>query len=61
MVAVLFLNAAEQRELTIRTEVKLEAPDAGRVAIVDALGVLVVAVAARLPVAFENRSAAIVE
>src|SRR5436190_16687529 len=48
------LDAFEDRELAPRSHVDLELPDAVDDVVVDALGVLPVVFAARLPVAFEN-------
>jgi len=72
MIAMFFLDAAEQRELTVWAEVKLEASNARGVAIVDALGIFAVGPvrlvllvrgmpASRLPVALEYGAAAIVD
>ena len=58
---MLFLYATKQGELAVGTEVKLEAAEPRRGAVEDALGVLTVVLAARLPVAFEDGAAAISE
>ena len=54
VLAVLVLDAREDRELAPRAQVHLELADAVDDVIVDALGVLPVAAPARLPVAFED-------
>ena len=54
MLAVLVLHAGEDRELVTRAEVHLELARPVDDVIVDAFGVATVAVAARLPAAFEN-------
>src|SRR5262249_54433229 len=61
VLAVLVLNAAEERELMIRPHVELERRQPGPTAVVDALAVLAVAFAARLPVALEHRARVIGE
>jgi hypothetical protein len=54
VIAVCFLHAFEERELPAGTEVHFELADAADRVVVDALRVLSVALAARLPVAFED-------
>src|SRR5437870_8514257 len=55
------LDAAKERELVIRTHVQFEWTEAGPSPVVDALAVLPVAIAARLPVALEHRTRVIGE
>src|SRR5712692_5056894 len=59
--AVLVLDSAIQREFVIRAHVQLEWTEAGPLAVIDALAVLAVALAAGLPVAFEQRARVITE
>ena len=54
VLAVRVLDAGEDRELAARPQVDFELADAVDDVVVDALGVLPVALAARLPVAFED-------
>ena len=54
MIAVLFLNALEDRELGAWAHVHLELRDAVDDVVVDALGVAAVALAARLPAALQD-------
>ena len=54
VIAVRILHAGEDRELAARPHVHLELGDAVDDVIVHTLGVLAVAVAARLPIAFED-------
>src|ERR1043166_4594252 len=59
MLAVVVLNAAKQRKLVIWTHVELERAHSRPFSVVNALAVLPVRFAARLPVAFEQRPAVI--
>ena len=54
MFAVRVLDPGEDRELAPRTEVDFELADAADRMVVHALGVLPVALAARLPIAFQD-------
>src|SRR5437773_6994696 len=56
MIAMLFLDSPEQRELMIRTHMEFEWVHAWPFAVVHPFGVLPVSFAARLPIAFEHRS-----
>src|SRR5207244_402019 len=61
MFPMLLLNAAEERELVIGAHMQLKWAHARQLSIVDTLGVLAVGFAARLPIALEHRSAAIIK
>src|SRR5262245_29703568 len=61
VIAMFVLNAAEERELVVRTHVQLEWTEARPSAVIDALTILSIALAARLPVAFEHRTGVIGE
>src|SRR5262249_14807037 len=56
VITMLVLDPAEQRELVIRAHVELERREPWPLAVVHPLGVMAVALAARLPVAFEERA-----
>src|SRR5437773_12568377 len=58
---MLLLDTAKERELVIRTHVQFEWTEAGPSPVIDAFAVLPVAIAARLPVAFEHRTRVIGE
>src|SRR5262249_28395833 len=61
VIAMIVLNAAEEREFVIRPHVKLERREPRPPAVVDPFGVLAVALPARLPVAFEQSARVIGE
>ena len=61
VIAMLALNALEEREIALRSEVHLESAGAVRDMVVHALAVPAVGLAARLPVAFENAAGVVGE
>src|SRR2546422_360599 len=61
VVAVLLLNPSIEREFVIWPHMELKRAEARPFAVVDALAVLTIRLAARLPVTFEHRARSIVE